>query len=199
MLKEYAMTGRLGLALVAGALLVSLFIVFGPSRLMSAQDLFPTPEGRLGGRMPLPTAEILPSDSPPQDTPAASGHSLAGAWLLTFSEPDQAPAQAVLGDDGIVTFIDADGNRGAGVWMPNGQQGGVLVIVVHGADTPDRPHGVTILRGPIEVETSGDAVTLNFSYTVETVDESAAASEPAGPFTATGQRATEQLIVPTPD
>ena len=193
------MTGRLGLALVAGALLVCLLIVFGPSRLMSAQDLFPTPEGRLGGRMPLPTAEILPSGSLPQNTPAAPDHSLAGAWLFTFSDPDQAPAQAVLGDDGIVTFIDADGNRGAGVWMPNGQQGGVLAIVLQGNDASDRPHGMTILRGAIQVETSGDAVTLNFDYTVETVDESAAASEPAGPFTATGQRATEQLIVPTPD
>jgi hypothetical protein len=99
----------------------------------------------------------------------------------------------------MVTFIDADGIRGAGVWMPRGQQDGVLAIVVQGADTPDRPGEVTILRGPIEVETSGDAVTLNFDYTVETVDESAAASEPVGPFTATGQRATEQLIVPTPD
>jgi hypothetical protein len=193
------MTGRLGLALVAGALLVCLLVVFGLARPMSAQDLFPTPEGRLGGRMPLPTAEILPSSSLPQDTPVAPDHSLAGAWLFTFSEPDQAPAQAVLGDDGIVTFIDADGNRGAGVWMPSGQQGGVLVIVVQGADTPDRPGEVTILRGAIEVETLGDAVTLDFSYTVETVDESAAASEPAGPFTATGQRATELLIVPTPD
>jgi hypothetical protein len=193
------MTGRLGLALVTGALLVSLFIVFGLAGPMSAQDLFPTPEGRLGGRMPLPTAEILPGGSLPQDTPAAPDHSLAGAWLFTFSEPDQAWAQAVLGDDGMVTFIDADGNRGAGVWMHSGQQDGVLVIVVQGADASDRLGEMTILRGAIVVETLGDAVTLNFDYRVETVDESGAASEPAGPFTATGQRATEQLIVPTPD
>ena len=126
------MTGRIGLALVAGALLVGLFILFGLARPMSAQDLFPTPEGRLGGRMPLPTAESLPGGPLPQDTPAPSGHALAGAWLLTFAEPDQAPAQAVLGDDGMVTFIDADGNRGAGIWVPNGEQGGVLAIVVRG-------------------------------------------------------------------
>jgi hypothetical protein len=193
------MTGRLGLALVAGALLVSLIIPFGPARPMSAQDLFPTPEGRLGGRMPLPTAESLPGGSLPQDTPAPSGHPLAGAWLLSFAEPDQAPAQAVLGDDGMVTFIDADEKRGAGVWVPNGEQGGVLAVVVQGSDASGRPHEMTILRGPIEVETSGDAVTLNFDYMVETVDESGVASEPAGPFTATGQRADEQLIVPTPD
>ena len=193
------MTGRFGFALAASTLLVILFIVFGTSRLMSAQDLFPTPEGRLGGRMPLPTAESLPSGPLPRDTPAPSGHSVAGAWLLTFAGPDQAPAQALLGDDGMVTFIDADGNRGAGIWIPNGQQGGVLAIVVQGKDASDRPREMTILRGPIEVETLGDAVTLSFDYTVETVDESGAASEPAGPFTATGQRATEQLIVPTPD
>jgi hypothetical protein len=193
------MTGRIGLALVAGALLVGLFILFGLTRSMSAQDLFPTPEGRLGGRMPLPTAESLPGGPLPQDTPAPSGHALAGAWLLTFAGPDQAPAQAVLGDDGMVTFIDADGNRGAGIWVPNGEQGGVLAIVVGEADASSPPHKMTILRGPIEVETLGDAVTLSFAYTVETVDESGATSEPAGPFTATGQRADEQLIVPTPE
>ena len=193
------MTGRIGLALVAGALLVGLFILFGLTRSMSAQDLFPTPEGRLGGRMPLPTAETLPGGPLAQDTPAPSGHALAGAWLLTFAEADQAPAQAVLGDDGMVTFVDADGNRGAGIWVPNGEQGGVLAIVVGEADASSPPHEMTILRGPIEVETLGDAVTLSFAYTVETVDESGAASEPAGPFTATGQRADEQLIVPTPE
>ena len=193
------MTGRCSLALVAGALLVSLFISFGPARPISAQDLFPTPEGRLGGRMPLPTAEGLPGDALPQDTPAPSGHPLAGAWLFTFAEPDQAAAQAVFGDDGMVTFVDADANRGAGVWMPSGPQSGVLTIAIQGADASGRPHEITILRGPIAVETLGDAVTMNVEYTVETVDESGAASEPAGPFTATGQRADEQLIVPTPD
>jgi hypothetical protein len=192
------MTGRFSLALVAGALLASLSIVIGLPRPMSAQDLFPTPEGRLGGRMPLPTAEGVPSGSLPENTPVPSGHPLAGAWLLTFAESDQSPAQALLGDDGLVAFINADGNRGAGVWMPSGQQSGVLVVVVRAADASDRPHEVTILRGPIEAETPGDAVTLNFDYTVETVDQSGAASEPTGPFTATGQRASEQLIVPTP-
>ena len=195
------MTGRFSLALVAGALLVSLFIVCGLARPMFAQDLIPTPEGRLGGRMPLPTAESLPSGSQPQNTPAPPGHPLAGAWLLAFAEPDQAPAQAVLGNDGMVTFIDADGNQGAGVWIPGGQQSGALAIVVRGADVSDRPHEITLLRGPIEVETPGDAVTLNleFTYTVQTVEESGAASEPAGPFTATGQRPDDQLIDPTPD
>jgi hypothetical protein len=193
------MIGRFGLALVAGAVLVSLLIAFGLPFPMSAQDLFPTPEGRLGGRMPLPTAEGVPSGSQPQDTPEPSGHSLAGAWLLSFAEPDQAPAQAVLGDDGMVSFIDTDGNPGAGVWMPSGQLSGVLVLVVRDSNASDGPNEMTILRGTIEVETPGDAPTLNFRYTLETVDESGAGSEPAGPFTATGQRANEQLIIPTPD
>ncbi len=193
------MIGRLVFVLMIVALLMSLLIAFGLPRPVSAQDPLPTPEGRLGGGMPLPTAESLPGGSLPQDTPAPSGHALVGAWLLTFAEPDQAPAQALLGDDSMVTFIDADGNRGAGIWMPNGQQSGVLAIVVQGDDASDRPHEMTILRGPVEVETLGDAVTLSFDYTVETVDESGAASGPAGPFTATGQRATEQLIVPTPE
>jgi hypothetical protein len=195
------MTGRFGLSLIAGALLVSLFVAFGSSQPMSAQDLFPTPEGRLGGRMPLPTAEGVPGGSLPQETPTPEppAHSLAGAWLLTFAEPDQAPAQAVLSDDGMVTFIDTTGNRGAGVWIPNDQQRGVLVLVVGGADASGQPQEVAILRGPVEVETSGDTATLHFTYSVETVDESGAASQSAGPFTAIGQRADEQLIVPTSD
>jgi hypothetical protein len=193
------MIGRFGLALVAGAVLVSLLIAFGPPHPMSAQDLFPTPEGRLGGRMPLPTAEGVPSGSLPQDTPEPSGHSLAGTWLFTFPEPDQAPAQAVFGDDGMVSYIDTDGNWGAGVWMPSGQQSGVLVIVVRDSDASDGPNEMTILRGPIEVETPGDAPALNFTYTMEAVDETGAASGQSGPFTATGQRANEQSIVPAPD
>jgi hypothetical protein len=195
------MTGRFGLSLIAGALLVSLFVAFGSSQPMSAQDLFPTPEGRLGGRMPLPTAEGVPGGSLPQETPTPEppAHSLAGAWLLTFAEPDQAPAQAVLSDDGMVTFIDTAGNRGAGVWIPNDQQRGVLVFVVGEADASGQPQEVAILRGPVEVETSGDTATLHFTYSVETVDESGAASQSAGPFTAIGQRADEQLIVPTSD
>ena len=193
------MIGRCGLALMVGALLVSLHIAFGMPRPMSAQDLFPTPEGRLGGRMPLPTAESLPGGSLPQDTPEPSGHPLVGAWLLTFAEPDRAPAQVVFGDDGIVSFIDADGNPGAGGWIPGGQQSGVLAIVVWEADASDRPQQITILQGPIEVGTSGDAATLSFKYTMETVDESGSTSTRTGPFTATGRRADEQLIVPTPE
>ena len=128
------MIGRFGLALIAGALLVSLLIAFGLPRPMSAQDLFPTPEGRLGGRMPLPTAEGLPAESLPEDTPAPSGHPLVGAWLLDFTETDRAPAQVVFGDDGIVTFLDAHGEprrrrlaaqrgaeRGAGDHGPGGR------------------------------------------------------------------------------
>jgi hypothetical protein len=83
--------------------------------------------------------------------------------------------------------------------MPSGQQSGVLVLVVRDSDASHRPHEMTILRGPIEVETPGDAPTLNFTYTMEAVDETGSASEPSGPFTATGQRANEQLIDPAPD
>jgi hypothetical protein len=193
------MIGRCGLALMVGALLVSLHISFGMPRPMFAQDLFPTPEGRLGGRMPLPTAESLPGGSLPQDTPAPSGHPLVGAWLLTFAEPDHAAIQAVFGDDGIVSLIDAAGNQGAGVWIPSGQQSGILAIVVWEADESDRPPQITILQGPIEVGMSGDAATLDFKYTIETVDGSGSTSTRTGPFTATGRRADEQLIVPTPE
>src|SRR5215207_2468334 len=192
------MTGRFSLGLIVGALLVSLLIAFGPTRPMVAQDLFPTPEGRLGGRMPLPTAESLPGGSLPQDTPEPSGHALVGAWLFTFAEPDRAPAQVMFGNDGLVSFIDADGNPGTGGWVPGGQQSGILAMVVREADELDRPPQITILQGPIEVGMSGDAATLDFKYTVETVDEAGATSERVGPFTATGRRADDQLIVPTP-
>jgi hypothetical protein len=193
------MIGRCGLALMVGALLVSLHIAFGMPRPMFAQDLFPTPEGRLGGRMPLPTAESLPGGSLPQDTPAPSGHPLGGAWLFTFAEPDRAPAQVMFGNDGLVSFIDADGNPGTGGWVPGGQQSGILAIVVWEADESNRPPQITILQGPIEVGMSGDAATLEFKYTIEMVDGSGSTSTRTGPFTATGRRADEQLIVPTPE
>ena len=194
------MIGRFVIVLTAGLLLVSLFITFGLPRSVSAQDPFPTPEGRLGGGMPLPTAEGLPGGAPPQNTPAPSGHPLVGAWLLTFAEPDRAPAQVLLGDDGIVTFVDAGGNRGAGVWIPSGQQSGVLAVAVRVADASGRSPQLTMLQGSIEVGVPGDAATLR--YMVETVDGSEtteATAERAGPFTARGQRVDEQLIVPTPE
>ena len=185
------MIGRLVVVLMAVALLVSLFIAFGPPRSVSAQDPLPTPEGRLGGRMPLPTAENPLAGALPQNTPAPAGHPLAGAWLLTFAEPDRTPAQVVLGDDGLVTFTDAAGNRGAGVWMPSGQQSGILALVVPAVDGSGGPPQITMLQGRIEVGTPGDSATLLCTYTVETVDGSETTAERAGPFTARGQRIDE--------
>ena len=177
------------LVLMVVALLVSLLIAFGLPRSVAAQDPLPTPVGQLGGRMPLPTAEDQLRGSLPQNTPTPSGHPLVGAWLLTFVEPDQAPAQAVFGDDGIVTFVDAVGNRGAGVWVPSGQESGVMAVVVSAVDASGRPPQITMLQGSIDVGTPGDVATL--LYTVETVDGSEVTSEKAGPFTARGQRVGE--------
>ena len=193
------MIGRLVVMLMAVALLVSLFIAFGPPRSVSAQDPLPTPEGRLGGRMPLPTAENPLGGALQQNTPAPAGHPLVGAWLLTFAEPDRAPAQVMLGDDGLVTFVDAGGTRGAGVWLPSGQQSGVLAVVVPAVDASGGPPRMTMLQGRIEVGTPGDAATLLCTYTVETVDGSETTSERAGPFTARGQWLDEERIVPTPE
>ncbi|HZA93651.1 MAG TPA: hypothetical protein VE420_13595 [Gemmatimonadales bacterium] len=189
------MIGRFVLMLIVGVLLVSLLIALDLPRPVSAQDPLPTPAGQLGGRMPLPTAEGRLGGSPPQDTPAPSGHPLVGAWLLTFTEPNRAPAQVVFGDDDLVTFIDAIGSRGAGVWTRSGRQSGVVAVVVREAGEPGQPRQITMLEGSIEVGASGDAVTL--VYTIETVDGSAATAQTAGPFTARGHRVDEQLIVPT--
>jgi hypothetical protein len=188
------MLGRVVLVLMALGLLVSILVAVGLPRPVSAQDPLPTPEGRLGGRMPLPTAEGLPGGALLQNTPAPSGHPLVGTWLLTFAEPDRAPAQAMLGDDGMVTFVDAMGNRGAGIWLPSGQQSGVLAVAVAAVDESARPPQIAMLQGLIEVGTPGNAATL--VYTVETVDGSETTAERAGPFTARGQRVDEQLIVP---
>ena len=189
------MTGRVVLVLMAVAFLLSLFIALELPRPVSAQDPQPTPAGQLGGRMPLPTAEGLPGGPLPQNTPAPSHHPLLGTWLLTFAEPDQAPAQAVFGDDGLVTFDDAVGNRGAGIWIPSGPQSGVMAVVVRETDASGRPSQITMLQGQIDVGTQGDSAML--VYTVEPVDGSEATQERAGPFTATGQRAGDQLIIPT--
>jgi hypothetical protein len=193
------MIGRLVLVLIGSVLLVSLAIAFGLPRAVSAQDPLPTPEGRLGGRMPLPTAENPLGGSLPENTPAPSGHPLVGAWLLTFPEPDRAPAQAIFGVDGLVTFIDVAGNRGAGVWMSSGPQSAVMAVVVRVVDASGREPPIMMLQGQIDVETPGDAASLVCKYTVESVDGSETTSERAGPFTATGQRVDEQPIVPTPE
>jgi hypothetical protein len=190
------MIGRFILVLTLVALLVSLLLSFGSPHPLAAQDLLPTPVGHLGGPMPLPTAPGLIGDSPLQNTPVPAGHPLVGTWLLAF-EGDMAPAEVVFGDDGLVMFTDAVGNRGAGVWIPSGEQSAVLAVVVRKVDELDRPRQITILQGPIDVGASGDVATL--TYTIETVDESGATADRIGPFTATGQRVGGGVGVPTPE
>jgi hypothetical protein len=191
------MIGRFVLVLMIVGLLVSLVMTFGLPRPASAQDPLPTPVGQLGGREPLPTDEGLLGGEQPQDTPEPSRHPLVGAWLLTFAAPERAPAQVVFGDDGIVTFIDAVGNRGAGVWIPSGPESGVVAVGLRGADASGGTASITMLQGPITVGTPGDTATLR--YTLETVEGSGTTSERSGPFTARGQRVDEQLIVPPPE
>jgi len=193
------MIGRVVLMLTLVAMVMSLLVGFELPRPVSAQDPMPTPVGQLGGPMPLPTAPGLIGGSLPQDTPtpAPADHSLAGTWLLTFTEGDQAPAQVVFGADGFVLFSDAGGNRGTGVWIPRGERSGVLAIAVREADASGQPGPITVLQGPIEVGTSGDVATLR--YTIETVEGSGAPAERTGPFTAMGQRVGGQVGVPTPD
>ena len=193
------MIGRVVLMLTLVALLASFLVAFGLPRPVSAQDPMPTPVGQLGGPMPLPTVPGLLGGPLPQDTPTPvpADHPLLGTWLLTFAEGDHAPAQVMFGDDGFVLFTDAGGNHGAGVWIPHGEQSGVLAIAVRGGNAADPPQPITLLQGPIEVGASGDMATLR--YTIETVDGSGAAAERTGPFTATAQRVGEQAGVPTPD
>jgi hypothetical protein len=182
------MIGRVVLFLTLVALLVGLLLTFGLPRAVSAQDPMPTPVGQLGGPMPLPTTPGLPGGVLPQDTPtpAPAHHQLVGTWLLAFDEGDQAPAQVEFGDDGFVLFTDAGGNRGAGVWIPRGEQSGIVSIAVREADGSDEPRLITVLQGSIDVGTPGGVVTLH--YTSETVEGSGAHADHAGPFTATGQR-----------
>jgi hypothetical protein len=193
------MIGRVVLMLTLVALLASFLVAFELPRPVSAQDPMPTPVGQLGGPMPLPTAPGLLGGSLPQETPTPvpADHPLIGTWLLTFAEEDQAPAQVALGDDGFVLFTDAGGNHGAGVWIPRGEQGGVLAIAVREVDAVDPPRPITLLHGSIEVGGSGDMATLR--YTTETVAGSGSPAEQTGPFTAAAQRVAEQAGVPTPD
>ena len=83
-------------------------------------------------------------------------------------------------------FTDAGGNQGAGVWIPRGEQSGVIAVAVRESDASNQPRPITTLQGQIDVGAAGDVAML--SYTVETVDGSEAAAEPTGPFTAVGQR-----------
>jgi hypothetical protein len=74
-----------------------------------------------------------------------------------------------------------------------------MAVVVRAVAASGQPAQMTMLQGTIEVGTPGDAATLVYEYTVETVDGAGDAAERAGPFTARGQRVDEQLIVPTPE
>lgn len=193
------MIGRVVLMLTVVALFVGYLVAFGLPRPVSAQDPMPTPVGQLGGPMPLPTAPGLLGGSLPQETPTPvpADHPLLGTWLLTFAEGDQAPAQVMFADDGFVLFTDAGANQGAGVWIPHGEQSGVLAIAVREGDASDQSRPITVLQGRIEVGASGDTATLR--YTIETVDGSGAPAEQAGPFTATAQRVSGHGGVPTRD
>jgi hypothetical protein len=143
--------------------------------------------------MPLPTAPVPLGGSLPQETPEPSRHPLVGTWLLTFTEEEQAPAEVVFGDDGFASFTDDAGNRGAGVWMPRGEQGGVLAVAVRAADTANQPPLITMWQAQINVEPSGNGATLRYTIeTVETVDGSGAPLERAGPFTAVGERVSRE-------
>lgn len=180
------MTGRFVLELTLVTLLMTLLVTFTSPRHASAQDPLPTPVGQLGGPMPLPTASAPLGGSLPRDTPEPSRHPLVGTWLLDFAEGDRSPAQVEFGDDGFVLFTDVGGSRGAGVWIPRGEQGGVLAVAVREDDASDQRRPITMLQAQIDVGAKADVATVR--YTVETVDGSDAAPERAGPFTAVGQR-----------
>ena len=192
------MIGRVVLVLTSVPLLGSL-LAFGLPLPVAAQDPWPTPVGQLGGPIPMPTEPGLHGGSLPQDTPTPvpEHHPLIGTWLFTFSEGDQSPAQLAFGEDGFVLFTDAGGNRGAGVWIPHGEQSGVMAISVREADASDQPRPITTLQGQIAAGADGDVATLR--YTIETVEASGATAERTGPFTAAGQRVGEEQGVPTPE
>jgi len=120
------------------------------------------------------------------ETPEPPHHPLVGTWLLAFTEGDQAPAQVVFEDDGFVMFTQTGGNRGAGVWIPHGEQSGVLAVAVRAEDAANQRRPITVLQGQFDLGTSRDVATVR--YTIETVDGSGAATERAGPFTAVGER-----------
>ena len=179
------MIGRFVFALALVPLLVSLLFTFASPRRVAAQDPLPTPVGQLGGPMPLPTASGSLGGSLPQETPGPSGHPLVGTWLLTFTEGNQSPAQVEFEDDGFVFFTQTGGNRGAGVWIPRGNESGVLAVAVRAEDAANA-RLITMLQAQIDVGASGDVAAVR--YTVEMVNGSGATTERVGPFTAVGER-----------
>ena len=183
------MIGRLIITLTLVSLLATLLSTFSSSQRVSAQDPLPTPVGHLGGPMPLPTAPGLPAAPLPLETPRPPQHSLVGTWIFTFAERDQAPAQVVFGDDGLASFADGEGNQGAGVWIPRGEHEGVLAVGIRADERSSQPP-IMMLQAQIAVAISGDDATVR--YTIEAVDESGAAPERSGPFTAVGQRVSRE-------
>jgi hypothetical protein len=173
---------RAVLLLAAVSLLAGVLAVPGPPG--AAQETFPTPVGRLGGREPL-TPGVMPGELPPEQTPEATPtptpRSLAGIWLLDFADEDRPPARLVLDADGNATFVDDNGNRGAGAWVAVSPRRVVLALAVRTADTAEGAP-LVVLHGAMEVGSRTDVAALE--YTTGSLDASGRPGEPTGPFTA---------------
>jgi hypothetical protein len=182
---------RAVLILTVVSLAAAVLAMAGPP--IAAQDTFPTPVGRLGGREPLSTAEAAAIAQPPQGTPtpvpADSASPLAGTWLLDFGDEDRPPARLILGEDGTATFADADGNRGAGAWVASGAGRALLVVAIRETGPAGRERRLALLQGAMEVGAMADVATLD--YTTSTMDDSGRAGEQGGPFAATALRASD--------
>jgi hypothetical protein len=118
--------------------------------------------------------------------PASSDHALVGVWSLAFPDEDRTPVRLVLAADGLAGFVDGDGHRGAGVWVPRGPQCGDVVVAIRAVGTSARAP-ILLVQGVITVGPGTDAATLE--YTTAPVAAAGTPAASAGPFRATGQRA----------
>src|SRR5215204_3564858 len=134
---------------------------------------------------------VSPRTDAQEGTPAAmAGHAIIGAWLLDVDteDPSNPPSLAIFHDDGTYLQADADGSNGVGVWEATGANSAALTAIFHGQDESGNFGGATTVRATIEVDSSGEILTAQ--YTLEFGDPAGASSGEMGPGMASAERIT---------
>jgi hypothetical protein len=139
-----------------------------------------------------------PSAVAQESTPAAvAGHSIVGAWLLDVDvdDPTNAPALAIVHDDGTYLEVDADGGSGIGTWEATGPTTAAATFLYNGQDESGASAGTVKIRATAAVDAAGDAFTAE--YTLEFIGPDGTSAGEMGPGTATGERiAVEPMGTP---
>src|SRR5215204_978862 len=129
---------------------IALVVALGAARLVAAQDATPS---------------------------STAGHSLVGAWFLSFvGEPEDAPSLVVFTSDGVYQQVDYDGTVGIGSWEGTGPTTAAMTFVQQFSNEDGEFDGSSTIRAEIEVAPDGQTFSADFTL------ESSGEGMPAGEF-----------------